>query len=37
MDNDMYHNDRGKVAAGLSPSDTVLGSSDATPGDADAN
>jgi hypothetical protein len=32
FDPDMYHNDRGEVAAGLSPVDTVLGSSNATPG-----
>jgi hypothetical protein len=28
---DMYHNDLGKVAAGMGPLDTVLGRSDATP------
>jgi prepilin-type processing-associated H-X9-DG protein len=33
MDDDMYHNDRGKVAAGLGPLDTVLGGSDAIPGE----
>jgi hypothetical protein len=32
FDPDMYHNDRGEVAAGLSPTDTVLAPSNATPG-----
>jgi hypothetical protein len=33
LNDDMYHNDLGKMAAGLSPVDTVLGRSNATPGD----
>jgi hypothetical protein len=33
FDPDMYHNDLGQVAAGLGPLDTVLGPSDAMPGD----
>jgi hypothetical protein len=31
LNDDMYHNDLGKVAAGVGPLDTVLGRSDATP------
>jgi len=31
LNDDMYHNDLGKVAAGMGPLDTVLGRSDATP------
>jgi hypothetical protein len=33
LNDDMYHNDHGKMAAGLSRLDTVLGRSSATPGD----
>ncbi len=33
LDDDMYHNFRGKVKAGLGPLDTVLGPSEATPGE----
>lgn len=36
LDDDMFHNNRGKVAAGLGPLDTVLGPSDATPGEDEA-
>jgi prepilin-type processing-associated H-X9-DG protein len=32
LNDDMYHNDLGKVAAGLGPMDTVLGRSNVTPG-----
>ena len=35
LNDDMYHNDRGKVAAGLRPLDTVLAPSDATPAGED--
>jgi hypothetical protein len=37
LDDDMYHNKLGKVAAGLGPLDTVLGRSDATPGEEGAD
>jgi hypothetical protein len=35
VDDDLFHNNRGKVAAGLAPTDTVLGSSEVVPGDDD--
>ncbi len=36
LNDDMYHNDLGKVEAGLGPLDTVLGRSNATPGGDEA-
>jgi hypothetical protein len=36
LDDDMYHNVRGKVKAGLGRLDTVLGPSDAMPGDEES-
>lgn len=36
VDDDLFHNNRGRMAAGLSPTDTVLGNSDAIPGNNDA-
>lgn len=37
VDDNMYRNAKGKVAAGLGPQDIVLGSSDATPGEDPAD
>ena len=36
VDNDMAHNNRGRVAAGMGPRDIVLGNSSATPGEDSA-
>jgi hypothetical protein len=36
VDDDLFHNNRGQVAAGLSPTDAVLGNSDVVPGEDDA-